>query len=108
MSVVEEFLTQEALAVAGVSRSASGYGYRVWRHLRDKGIRAYAINPGNGVVGGVPRGGNSAGVDAARPRERRGDRAREEKRTGRRRQAMYVDDLSRMRVADRMWMFPLA
>ena len=45
MSIVEDFLAQEALAVAGVSRSATGYGYKVWRHLQRKGLRVYPINP---------------------------------------------------------------
>lgn len=52
MATVEEFTAQEALAVAGVSRHARGFGYKVWRHLQSKGIRAYAVNPKGDEVEG--------------------------------------------------------
>jgi len=45
MSLADEMLSQEALAVAGVSRHGRGFGFQVWKHLQAKGIRAYAINP---------------------------------------------------------------
>ena len=52
MSIVEEFLGQEALAVAGVSRKREGYGYKVWRYLLSKGVRAYPVNPQAGEIDG--------------------------------------------------------
>lgn len=45
MSLTDDFLAQDALAVAGVSRHGRGYGYKVWRHLQSQGIRVYPINP---------------------------------------------------------------
>ncbi len=45
MALADELLAQEALAVAGVSRRARGYGYKMWRHLQSKGIRVYPLNP---------------------------------------------------------------
>jgi len=45
MSLADDLLAQEALAVAGVSRRGVGFGYKVWRHLQSRGIRAYPINP---------------------------------------------------------------
>ena len=52
MGAVEEFTAQEALAVAGVSRHARGYGHEVWRRLQSKGIRAYPVNPKGDEVEG--------------------------------------------------------
>jgi uncharacterized protein len=48
----EDFLAQDALAVAGVSRHGRGFGYKVWKHLRSKGIRVYPINPGADTLEG--------------------------------------------------------
>ena len=45
MSIAEDMLDQEALAVAGVSAHGRGFGFRVWRHLQSKGIRVYPVNP---------------------------------------------------------------
>ena len=52
MDLADELLAQEALAVAGVSRSGAGFGYKVWRHLQRKGIRVYALNPSAGEIEG--------------------------------------------------------
>lgn len=54
MTIVEDFLEQETLAVAGVSRSGGGYGVKVWRHLRARGVQVYALNPHGGVIDGEP------------------------------------------------------
>ena len=54
MGAVEEFVTQEAVAVAGVSAHGRGYGYKVWRNLLGKGVRAYAVNPKGGEIDGEP------------------------------------------------------
>lgn len=54
MDAVEDFLSQQVLAVAGVSRSATGYGYKVWKHLRSKGRTVYAINPNAATIDGEP------------------------------------------------------
>ena len=45
MSMADDLLKQGALAVAGVSRDGTGFGFRVWRHLQSKGIRVYPVNP---------------------------------------------------------------
>jgi uncharacterized protein len=42
---IDAFLENPAIAVVGVSRTRKGFGYFAWRTLRDKGYRAYAINP---------------------------------------------------------------
>ncbi len=52
MATLEDFTSQEALAVAGVSRHARGFGYKVWRHLQAMGIRAYPVNPRGDEVEG--------------------------------------------------------
>ena len=54
MALTDEMLSQEALAVAGVSRHGRGWGFEVWKHLRGKGIRAYAINPKAADILGEP------------------------------------------------------
>jgi hypothetical protein len=48
----DDFLAQDVLAVAGVSRHGRGFGYKVWKHLKSKGIRVYAINPGADSIDG--------------------------------------------------------
>lgn len=45
MSVIDDFLSQDALAVVGVSRSGGGYGYKVFRHLKAKNVQVYPVNP---------------------------------------------------------------
>jgi predicted CoA-binding protein len=52
MDAAEDFLGQQVLAVAGVSRSATGYGYKVWKHLKSKGRTVYAINPNATTIDG--------------------------------------------------------
>jgi predicted CoA-binding protein len=52
MDLADELLAQQALAVAGVSRSGAGFGYKVWRHLQRKGIRVYPLNPSAGEIEG--------------------------------------------------------
>jgi uncharacterized protein len=42
---IEDFLSQAALAVAGVSRGGKKFGNRVFRDLKAKGYRVYPINP---------------------------------------------------------------
>lgn len=42
---IEEFLAQETLALAGVSRSGAGYGNRVLRDLTAKGYRVFPVHP---------------------------------------------------------------
>lgn len=52
MDVVEDFMGQDVLAVVGVSRSATGFGYKVWKHLMRKGLRVYAVNPNASIIDG--------------------------------------------------------
>jgi len=51
---IEEFLAQETLALAGVSRSGRGYGNKVLRDLGRKGYRVLPVHPEARELGGVP------------------------------------------------------
>jgi len=44
-SRIEDFLAQETLALAGVSRTGRGYGNRVLHDLSAKGYRVFPIHP---------------------------------------------------------------
>jgi uncharacterized protein len=48
----DDFLAQDVLAVAGVSHHGRGYGYKVWKHLKARGVRVYIINPGVNSIEG--------------------------------------------------------
>lgn len=53
-SPVKDFMSQEALAVVGVSRSANKFGSLVYRDLKKKGYRVYAVNPNAQTIDGDP------------------------------------------------------
>jgi predicted CoA-binding protein len=52
-NAVDDFLTQERLAVVGVSRSGKGFGYAAWRALTRKGYDVLPVNPGAGTIDGA-------------------------------------------------------
>jgi len=63
------FLSQERIAVTGVSRKAEGHGANVvYKRLRERGYRVFAVNPNATTVEGDPAFPNLAaipgGVDA--------------------------------------------
>ncbi|HEY7911614.1 MAG TPA: CoA-binding protein [Blastocatellia bacterium] len=51
---VAEFLNNERIAVAGVSRDSAQPANAIYRKLRDSGHRVYAINPNAAQVEGEP------------------------------------------------------
>jgi hypothetical protein len=52
--MANEFLSQERIAVAGVSRSEDNTANFIYRTLRDKGYSVYAVNPNAEEVEGDP------------------------------------------------------
>lgn len=50
--LAKEFLAQQHIAVAGVSRTKSDAANMIYKTLRDKGYQVYAINPGTDMVEG--------------------------------------------------------
>lgn len=42
---INAFLHARSLAVCGVSRDPEKYGYKVYRTLKEKGLRVFAVNP---------------------------------------------------------------
>jgi hypothetical protein len=52
--MAKEFLSQERIAVAGVSRSEDNTANIIYRTLRDKGYSVFAVNPNTEVVEGDP------------------------------------------------------
>lgn len=50
---IDEFLTQPALALVGVSRSGKGFGNAALHELLAKGFRVYPMHPAMDVVGGM-------------------------------------------------------
>ena len=52
-NAIDDFLAQQVLAVAGVSRSGKKFGNLVFRDLTRKGYRVFAINPHAEKIEGV-------------------------------------------------------
>lgn len=51
-AMIERFFSQDALAVAGVSRDSRKFGYMVYKDLKQKGYRVYPLNPNTAQIGG--------------------------------------------------------
>jgi predicted CoA-binding protein len=51
---VEDFLAQQRIAVAGVSRDGKATGNAIYKRLRDKGYEVIAINPNADEIDGAP------------------------------------------------------
>lgn len=54
MAVINEFLGGKTLAVVGVSGKRRGFGYTVYRDLKDKGYVVYPVNPHANTIDGNP------------------------------------------------------
>lgn len=48
------FLKARPIAVIGVSRDPEKYGYKVYRTLKEKGLKVYGVNPWASEVDGDP------------------------------------------------------
>lgn len=44
-AVVDDFVNQESFAVVGVSRNARKFGNTIFKELKNKGIKAFPVNP---------------------------------------------------------------
>lgn len=53
-TLAEDFLAQKRLAVAGVSGSAEGTGYFIFKALRDRGHEVFPVNPRAETIDGAP------------------------------------------------------
>ena len=53
-AAIDDFIGQPALAVAGASRDARKFGNAVYRDLKSKGYRVFAVNPNAETVEGDP------------------------------------------------------
>ncbi len=53
-SAVEGFLAERTLAVVGVSRDARKFGNVVYKDLKSKGYRVFAVNPNTTSIDGDP------------------------------------------------------
>jgi len=51
---VEDFLSQQRIAVAGVSRSGKATGNAIYKRLRDRGYEVVALNPNADEIEGEP------------------------------------------------------
>jgi predicted CoA-binding protein len=51
---IHAFLKARSLAVVGVSRNPEKYGYKLYKTLKEKGMRVFAINPQATEVDGDP------------------------------------------------------
>ncbi|MFI5253550.1 MAG: CoA-binding protein [Bacteroidota bacterium] len=49
-----EFIKQKTFAIIGASQNRSKYGNIVYRNLRAKGYKLFAVNPNTGTVEGDP------------------------------------------------------
>jgi hypothetical protein len=52
-AIIDDFLAQHVIAVAGVSRGGQKFGNKVFRNLKARGYQVYAINPHAAQVEGV-------------------------------------------------------
>jgi uncharacterized protein len=51
-TAIEEFLKQKTIAVVGASRNKDKFGFAVYRDLKAKGYKVFAVNPNADVVDG--------------------------------------------------------
>ena len=52
-AMIDQFVSQPALALMGISRSGKKFGNFAYRALVSKGYRVYAIHPSAKAIGGV-------------------------------------------------------
>ncbi len=53
-AAIESVLSQKSLAVAGASRDSKKFGNTVYKELRSRGYRVFAVNPNAQVIEGDP------------------------------------------------------
>jgi predicted CoA-binding protein len=53
-TTVDDFIAQPVLAVAGASRDSRKFGNAIYRELKTKGYRVFAVNPNAETVEGDP------------------------------------------------------
>lgn len=53
-AAIDDFIAQPVIAVAGASRDPKKFGNAVYRDLRAKGYKVYAVNPSTTTVEGDP------------------------------------------------------
>jgi len=58
MAAITKFLDQKTLAVVGVSRSEKKFSYRLFKSLKTKGYRVFAVNPNTDRIDGESCFGN--------------------------------------------------
>ena len=51
---IEDFLAQKSIAIAGVSRQSSSAANLIYRAMKDRGYRVFAVNPAATEVEGDP------------------------------------------------------
>jgi predicted CoA-binding protein len=49
-SQINEFLSQPAIGIAGVSRNNKRFGYMVYTELKKKGLKVYPVNPNSDMI----------------------------------------------------------
>lgn len=54
MSTIDVVKNAKAIAVVGVSENKEKYPYKIWRFLKEKGKKVYAVNPEVQTVDGEP------------------------------------------------------
>ncbi len=60
--MVDDFLAQQRIAVAGVSRSGSAPANAIYKKLRDAGYQVFAVNPNAPEIEGDPCYANLAAI----------------------------------------------
>jgi predicted CoA-binding protein len=53
-AAIEDFIAQPAVAIAGASRDGKKFGNAVYRDLKSKGYRVFAVNPNTTLIEGDP------------------------------------------------------
>jgi len=53
-SLVDDFMRQPALAIVGASRNKNKFGSMVYRDMKSKGYRVFAVNPNADTIDGDP------------------------------------------------------
>lgn len=50
--LVDSFISEQNVAVLGVSSKGRGFGVSIYKHLSARGYNVYAVNPNGGDIGG--------------------------------------------------------
>jgi uncharacterized protein len=49
-SQINEFMSQSAIGIAGVSRNTKRFGYMVYNELKKRGLKVYPLNPNTETI----------------------------------------------------------